>query len=177
MRISQVKFDEAGQVAYVSLPFRKGNIQFVVDAADAPPLKQYFSAISAHEPRKGKLYIRGYHNRCQVPLNRFLLELSTGDPLQGDHKNGDTLDYRRGNLRSISVAGNSLNKLGVRSDSSSGVRGVYRTRHGWRAMIHFERLGRFADIRDAAEAVWKRLLKSDPVAAGNYLRSLPEYQP
>lgn len=74
-----------------------------------------------------------------------------------DHKNGDTIDNRRANLRAATVADNARN-TGLRSDNSSGFKGViWHSQIGrWRAQLimHGKKvsLGCYSSADDAARA-------------------------
>ena len=72
-----------------------------------------------------------------------------------DHKNGDTLDNRRENLRPATHAQNMWNKK-VPSNSPTRFKGVHRKGRGWGSCItkHGERfyLGRFDTPEEAAKA-------------------------
>lgn len=48
--------------------------------------------------------------RTDIPMHRLILGLERGDPRQGDHRNGDRLDNRRGNLRIVTNAQNAQNQ-------------------------------------------------------------------
>jgi hypothetical protein len=91
-------------------------------------------------------------------LHRQLLGLQRGDPRMGDHENGDTLDYRRSNLRIVTAGGNAQNK---KPYGRSKYRGVYfdTTWQRWKAegTVNYRktRLGSFhteEEARDAALA-------------------------
>lgn len=56
-------------------------------------------------------------------LHRMIAEVSDTD-IQIDHRDGDRLNNTRKNLRITNIGGNSQN-LSVRSDSKTGIRGVY----------------------------------------------------
>ena len=61
------------------------------------------------------------------------------DPkIQIDHKNGDTFDNRKSNLRVCNNQKNSFNK-NKNSNNTSGYKGVYfdKDRNKWRASIQF----------------------------------------
>jgi len=61
--------------------------------------------------------------RVHVAMHRLILGLEFGDRKQGDHRNGDTLDNRRLNLRVATQAQNSRN-TGVQRHNTSGYKGV-----------------------------------------------------
>lgn len=86
-----------------------------------------------------------------------------------DHKNGDGLDCRRSNLRFVNRSVNRYNTARVRSDSKSGVKGVYwhTQNQCWVAYskiggkkIH---LGCFDDLDEAGEVVKEFRLKYLPI--------------
>lgn len=56
-------------------------------------------------------------------LHRFLLGLELGEPTQGDHENGNTLDYRRDNLRPASEIQNKWNHK-INKNNSTGRDGI-----------------------------------------------------
>lgn len=81
--------------------------------------------------KKGKCDRMGYAARgveidgkCQTEfLHRRVLGLERGDKREGDHRNRNSLDNRRENLRIVDHAGNGQNKSGHR-ETSSQFRGV-----------------------------------------------------
>ena len=92
-----------------------------------------------------------------VQLPREILGLSPGDP-QVDHKNGDTLDNRRANLRLASGGQNQQNRQRLnRNNLSSGVRGVTWSKGKWMARVTLDGeshyLGRFVAIEEAEAVV------------------------
>lgn len=79
------------------------------------------------------------------------------DGLKVDHKNHDTLDCRRSNLRICTTIQNGQNRRGANVNSKSGIRGVYYEKaRGWRASIRVNKklidLGRFRNRSMAASA-------------------------
>lgn len=69
-----------------------------------------------------------------VYLHRFIVGADAEAHV--DHRNGDRLDCRRGNLRTCTHAQNLCNTK-LRADNASGFKGVSRTTSGrpWRALI------------------------------------------
>jgi hypothetical protein len=106
--------------------------------------------------KKGNLrYVcRGFGRNNRVYLHRFIIDAPKGKHV--DHINGDTMDNRRGNLRAVTASENSRNRKGAQINSKSGVRGVYKHRQKWAAIIRHERknihLGLFETIEEAAAA-------------------------
>ena len=93
---------------------------------------------------KGKEYIgrrTTTHNRRQIMilLHRFIMEVE--DPkLQVDHKNGNTFDNRRENLRICTNSQNSKNRIASTIDNKvSKYKGVSKDKSGkWYARIRVE---------------------------------------
>ena len=80
-----------------------------------------------------------------------------GDGLLVDHRNGDSTDNRRSNLRLATLSENNRN-MGLSSRNTSGFKGVsyYASRNKYRAYIKLngnrKHLGYFETAEDAAEA-------------------------
>lgn len=89
----------------------------LVDSEDFPLVSQYEWNLSVH----------GYaiRNPSKFCKSRFLHRLVMGEPngKQVDHRNMDTLDNRKKNLRVASDTQNKFNK-GLRKDNVSGYKGV-----------------------------------------------------
>lgn len=89
-------------------------------------------------------------------LHRELLGLKLGDPREGDHEDGDRLNYRRSNLRIVTPAQNSQNRRPV--GGSSRHRGVcfHKASGRWMAYGQVKRrreyLGLFATEDEAGDA-------------------------
>lgn len=91
-----------------------------------------------------------YPGRTHIRMHMLL----TGNALT-DHKNGNGLDNQRENLRAATYTQNLMNQR-VRSDSTTGYRGVTREAHGWRAVVKAngvrKHLGYFSTPELAARA-------------------------
>lgn len=59
-------------------------------------------------------------------MSRLILGLKYGDPRIGDHKNGNTLDYRRENLQITTRRGNCQNRTCHRQGKILGVQFIKR---------------------------------------------------
>jgi hypothetical protein len=89
--------------------------------------------------------------------------LGTPPQLQTDHKNGDKLDNRRSNLRIVKQVQNAQNLRSLRSDNTSGYRGVtwQKDAQKWKAQGKIGRrlhlIGYFDDVHEAgrAAAAWR----------------------
>lgn len=139
---------------YLLLPLRRrdGTIRAhaKIDTAD--------SRLAVH---RWSLNDKGYAQRHSadgttlILLHREVLGLTPGDGLEGDHINGNRLDYRRANLRIATRALNGQNRA-PHQNVSSPHRGVSwdRRRLKWYAYAHVDRrmvyLGRYDDEQEAA---------------------------
>jgi hypothetical protein len=91
-----------------------------------------------------------------IRMHRDILGLVPRDGKVGDHKNRNTLDNQKGNLRIVSYSLNNHNAA-LRKNNPSGYRGVtwYRNRQ-WRAQIHVpgktKYLGMYDNLIEAALA-------------------------
>ncbi len=92
-----------------------------------------------------------------ILMHRLILGL-TDRKLQGDHKNHDTLDNRRENLRVATASQNGQNRRGAQSNSVTGIRGVfpYTKTNKFQAIIVLRGkrsyLGLFDTVAEAATA-------------------------
>ena len=84
-------------------------------------------------------------------------ELQTRPGYIVDHRNGDKLDNRRGNLRVVKQGKNILNNHNLRSDNVSGIAGVYYDQavKRWKAVCGRDYLGSFK-TKEGAEEVRKK---------------------
>jgi hypothetical protein len=119
------------------IPLTK-NQTCTVDSADYEWLNQW-NWFAQLDPTSGSYYaVRNISdaNGKQRParMNRVILELTDSDPRVGDHRNGNTLDNRRSNLRPLSSTESAINQR-LDRESSSGRRGITRHRHGWMVRI------------------------------------------
>jgi hypothetical protein len=97
---------------------------------------------------------RDEENR-HIGMHRVILGLKYGDPLQGDHINGDRLDNRRENLRACTQAQNAQNKKvwgssGHRNVYQHSRTKVYRVSVRKNKKLHYG--GRHKELDDAIEA-------------------------
>lgn len=148
-----------GDVAYIDLLNAIGEVVgvAVADADDARLLGTRFWHLSQGYA-SGRARI-GRRKLCS--MHRFLLGMS-GHAIV-DHKNGDTLDNRRCNLRTVTQAENGQNRQKLVVNNTSGYRGVsYDSARGkWAAYAKIggkkRTAGRYDTPEEAAEAA--RLLR------------------
>jgi len=95
--------------------------------------------------------------RVTMFMHRMILGLEHEDARLADHKNGDTLDNRRSNLRIATYSQNCANKK-LRKDSTSGFNGVNfeKSMGMWLARVYFNhveyRIGHFPTAVEARDA-------------------------
>ncbi len=134
----------------------------LVDESDYGKLAQW--TWSSLGPKNGPYYAarRDYVTKKIVKMHRILMNAPEG--IEVDHKNNNTLDNRRSNLRFADRSQNAANRR-ASLVSKSGYKGVTRTRNGgkWRARITYKRtciwLGLFDCVEDAAAAYRKKALE------------------
>ncbi len=140
------------------IPLTQGQFA-IVDAADHDFLMQWKWFAQWHD-RTQSFYARrairlSSPRRLEViNMHRLLLGLHKGDMRQSDHRNGNTLDNRRENLRIADSFQNAWNHR-VQSSNTSGYKGVSfcaRTSK-WRAQIQVrgtkKYLGSFPEKEEA----------------------------
>jgi hypothetical protein len=93
--------------------------------------------------------------KSTIQLHRCLFDNPKGKVI--DHKNHNTLDNRRSNLRECINSENLQNRKGATSVSKSGVLGVTLHRGKWRAVVTLngkpKHIGYYKNIADAEVAV------------------------
>ena len=92
----------------------------------------------------------------QLKMHRAVLGLKRGDKRHGDHEHGVTLDNRRNKLRASTVSQNACNRK-VRSDNTSGFKGVALHGNVYQANIMVGGKNRFLGSRSTAEAAHREL--------------------
>lgn len=100
--------------------------------------------------KQGKRYAVA-HGECGKLLYLHREVLGAVGRQQVDHKNGDTLDCRRSNLRVATPGQNRANSR-KRRGSASQYKGVYPSGSRWLARIKLVRLGSFPTEIEAARA-------------------------
>ena len=144
--------------AYRLIPLTQGK-NAIVDAADFEWLSQWswslqFSGTS--------YYVKGKVGARIMFMHRLILGSSAGN--QVDHRNHDTLDNRRCNLRSVTQSQNQQNSRRQRR-TKSGYKGVSwnESCHKWHARIGIagrtRHVGCSTDIKEAARLYDKAALK------------------
>lgn len=142
---------------YRTIPLTQGRVT-IVDAADYDWLIGW-DWFAARSKTMNKYYAMrhsdtDYGKRFSIRMHREILGLSLFDGNMGDHRNGDTLDNRRSNLRIVTPLQNALN-AGLRKDNSSGYKGVHWNpkANRWRSRISVSGkrvlLGDFLNPEDA----------------------------
>lgn len=131
----------------------------IVDDEDFDRLNA-FKWYASRSGRGRKFYARrktARPNSKTISMHREILGLT--DPrIKGDHKNNDSLDYRRENLRPTTNAQNVSNRGGANKNSKSGIRGVFwhQASKKWSATIKVNgkaiSLGTFLNAIEAAAA-------------------------
>lgn len=145
---------------YREIPLTQGQVA-IVDAEDYEILSQY-KWWAQYDPHvKGHYAVtqikRGPKDWPRVPMHRMILGLTSGDPLQVDHIDRNTLNNRKSNLRRATASQNSCNRRQARPNKH-GYKGVTwdSSRSKWKAQIRVKgkliTVGRFDEITKAAEA-------------------------
>lgn len=138
---------ECGDHCFVGLT--KGYVTMV-----SPEDKEVLASCSWYaEINRRTVYARSDASKTHRLLHRAILSPSRGEMV--DHKDGNGVDNRRGNIRPASTAQNSINRK-VTKRSRSGYIGVFETPSSWAAQINKEsgcwHLGNFDTPEEAAIA-------------------------
>jgi hypothetical protein len=125
------------QPEYIKIPLTQG-YEAIVDAEDAERVLAH--NWHAHVGKRG-VYARRNAARIGgkrgvILMHRWIMGLGPGDP-EVDHRNHDTLDNRRNNLRACTNSQNQANRSRKTRRTSSRYRGVtlHRRSGRWQAAI------------------------------------------
>ena len=144
IRGNKYKIDENDIVTM----FDCNNREFIFDLADLEVVSKHTWQV--YTTTNGKDYVRCA--TLKTPLHRFLLKPQKDYVV--DHINGDTLDNRRSNLRVCTHTQNMFNQK-LRSNNTTGVKGVTRCGNKYRATIRVNRkdihLGMYNTLEEAKE--------------------------
>lgn len=136
--------------SYRLIPLTQGQ-NAIVDTADFERLSQ-FNWHAHWNPNTKSFYARCWQNG-RMMMHKFILGYGPGE--QADHRNYNTLDNRRENLRKCTPTQNAQFRR-LRSDNVSGFKGVYFNQGKWRAVITVNKqrieLGGFYSAKEAAKA-------------------------
>lgn len=140
-------------MGYKLIPLTFGQ-HAIVDAEDFAWLS-HWDWFAAKRP-DGKFYaVRTSEDRKRIRMHRVILDCASGE--EGDHKNGNTLDNRRENLRKCTHLQNGRNRLKSKNNTS-GFKGVtwHTCGNKWLAQIRVNyktiSLGHYDDPVEAARA-------------------------
>lgn len=135
------------KMADAFVPLSQG-LQALIDEADAWVLDG--GKWSAAWSGRHFYAVRGGKRRPRQLLHRLLMGAGAGEVV--DHRNGNTLDNRRSNLRLCTRKQNAQNQRG-RSDRRSIYKGIHRNAKGrWVAQCEHRHVGVFDTEEDAARA-------------------------
>ena len=113
-----------------------------------------------HYAQRGKYLgkIDGKYKTTTIQMSRSILGIEDSS-IKIDHKNGNTLDNRKENLRIATSKENNTNLHGLKRNNTSGYRGVIKRKDGkmilWRARISLpdgtkKSLGQYSTAEEAA---------------------------
>ena len=145
-----------GDIAYI--PLTKGYVA-IIDAVDVPLVKDCNWSVRADARTRDKIYAVRVDPRVSgkkrklTTLHRLLLGLESSD-INGDHRDGDTMNNRRSNLRPATQMQNSWNRKKSKNNTT-GYIGVCKVHWGrYQARIRIDKrnvnLGFFDDPIEAA---------------------------
>lgn len=150
---NEVTYQDEKIIKFIAESKKYGNKEVTIDAEDWGKVKKY--RWYPHTERKTFYIIaKDYDNNIMLKLHRVILNLNNSE-IQADHKNHDTADNRKENLR-VCTASENLKNRGKQRNNTSGYKGVYWSKKNkkWISFINFNKkmkyLGSFDSIDKAA---------------------------
>jgi hypothetical protein len=160
-----------GDICYIYLYDRNGEKieKAIVDVADYLKVKNYKWCLflSKNKAKSERRYAQSKIEGKLIYLHQFLMGTRDGT----DHRDGDGLNNRRGNLRLCTSSQNSCNqKIGKRN--SSGFKGVgfYLPTSKWRARIDYKGKGRHIGYFNSPEEAAKAYNDKAKIFHGEFAR-------
>jgi hypothetical protein len=124
-----------------------------------------------YDPHTKGYYVRGYRNGQRLNLHWLIANPENG--MQVDHRNGNSLDNRRTNLRIVTLHQNEKNKKHY-ANSKSGLKGVYVTSNGmrWMGQIRVDSELIYLGTFDSPEEAYEAYKKAAEKYFGEYRRQI-----
>lgn len=157
------KYEKRGNVTVIFLKRSNGEIlETFIDTSDLFLINSFKGSWYAHLDKTSNdfyVYI-GLSTGCKkttMQLHRVVVNAKIG--MVVDHKNHNTLDNTKNNLREVTQAVNRQNLKGANINSKTGIRGVTydKNKNSWRAEVmlngKFVYRKRFNNIKEAEQAV------------------------
>ena len=136
----------------------KEKYEVLVDDDVPELLEQLGLTVRTHKGSHGRY---AYVSLKTALLHRFLMGLKVGDGMLVDHKNHNTLDNRRENLRVCTKSQNTMYTR--RRPNKSGYRGVRYRKGKWDAVVtkdyQHHHVGRFNSAELAAKAYDRKAIE------------------
>ena len=151
------EFTFGNDICYIQLYDQKGNKteRAIIDIADYPRVKshKWHLFLAGGKENSEIRYVRSRIKGKLYYLHQFLMRTRNGT----DHKDGDTLNNRRKNLRPCTQGQNICNQK-RRKDNTSGYKGVdfHKGIQKWHSRVHYRGrefiAGYFTTLKEAAQA-------------------------
>lgn len=122
----KIKFDYRKDMLFYSNKYVKCIDYYDVECFDGTNFKisiDDYDIVSKYTWHYSNGYIVGKVKKKEVKLHRFLLQVNDNEEV--DHKNRNTMDNQRNNLRIVTRSINCINRKTPKSNTS-GVKGVYK---------------------------------------------------
>ena len=168
--------DEENNIAKIELNRRNSeNLWTVIDLEDLERVINFpYTWFAKYNHTNDEYYVAAsvYRPELQqarpVFLHQFLTNANGKDV---DHKNNDTLDNRKSNLRVVDEANNSRNRKGKNKNNKSGYRNVALINNRWVVQLQIAgkntKLGSFDDVHEAGKFAEEMRKKYYGEFAGN----------
>lgn len=161
MCISHRKYNNyivEGDIAKIELTRTNGkeSLWAIIDAEDLERVLAFpYSWHASLDKYTHTYYVHAFNYKTK---EKALLQMYIGNPdkITGvlvDHRNHDTLDNRKANLRIVEKQANTRNRNGANINNKSGYRNVCLIRGKWQVQIQIDgkntNMGRFNDVDEA----------------------------
>lgn len=157
----------------VKIPLTQGQVT-LIDYTDYELVSQW--KWRAMRKQDGSFYAVRNQGKKLVWLHRVILERKTGQPITSgvfpDHKNGDSLDNTRANLRPATHAQNMRNRK-LQKNNTTGLRGVVWSKQcrKWQAQIRVDGKLKYLGLHPTPESAYQSYCNAAKEYFGEFARA------
>ena len=157
-KMNEIYLIENNNAVVVTESVLHGERGVLIDAEDIDKIKNYRWCL-AKNLNGGWYAFTNCEKGKKMYLHRFIMDCPEDKVI--DHKNGNTLDNRKRNLKICTQRQNNQNKK-MSNNNTSGYRNIYwnKINNTWDIQIKHKRIGQFKELEDAVKARNKYLVEN-----------------
>ena len=138
-----------------------GRFEVLIDKEDIEKIQKYYWNVKPDGNNKTKFYVQTTEKGKRIHLHRYILNLPKYNGKNCvDHRNGNTLDNRKENLKVCTLKEN-LQNMKLSKRNKCGIKGVSwcNSQQRWRVYKNKTYLGSFKTVEEARTALQNYVAK------------------